>query len=378
LFIDGNGYAKVRRRLAERFATLHVTALPDKAFKADVEVALLIATDPVPHDLCHIVMRKVNDTSDDWRKFELQHHVSTEYITDLPASDIERSLPIPDLPDVWGFLADYPTLGEHATFRRGLEWNEPLTKNHIETGNRAKFVKKNREEGYMKGVAPRATFNVFQVPDMSYLSVKPKHQRVSAWKHDWGKPKAILNKSARSRGPWRLAAFPDIEGVTCYQTFTGVWPKSERFDEWTLSAVLNSPVANAFVAAREGKTDVTIDTLRSIPVPRFTEVEAGRLRQLIGQYQKGTGSPLYGGEPGIVLERLLKEIDATVLSAYKMPPILERRLLDFFRGHERSTSHAFTEYFPADCGVYFSLLDYLSPEFASATIGELLKRAENH
>jgi hypothetical protein len=213
---------------------------------------------------------------------------------------------------------------------------------------------------------------------MSYLSVKPKHQRVSAWKHDWGKPKAILNKSARSRGPWRLAAFPDIEGVTCYQTFTGVWPKSERFDEWTLSAVLNSPVANAFVAAREGKTDVTIDTLRSIPVPRFTEVEAGRLRQLIGQYQKGTGSPLYGGEPGIVLERLLKEIDATVLSAYKMPPILERRLLDFFRGHERSTSHAFTEYFPADCGVYFSLLDYLSPEFASATIGELLKRAENH
>jgi hypothetical protein len=70
----------------------------------------------------------------------------------------------------------------------------------------------------------------------------------------------------------------------------------------------------------------------------------------------------------------LKEIDALVLDGYRMPPRLERKLLDFFRGHPRPTSHRFSEYLPLDCGVYFSLSEYLSPEFAAATSGEMLKR----
>ena len=73
-------------------------------------------------------------------------------------------------------------------------------------------------------------------------------------------------------------------------------------------------------------------------------------------------------------ERILKEIDALVLDGYRMPPRLERQLLDFFRGHSRPTSHDFSEYIPADCDVYFSLSEYLAPEFKAATSGELLKR----
>jgi hypothetical protein len=377
LFIDGRGYADVRRRLAERFATLHVTVLPDRAFKADVEVALLIATDPIPHSLCRVVTRKVNDTAEDWRKFELRHDVSHEHCANMSSREIERGLPIPDLPEVWELLSDYPRLHEHADLCRGLEWNKPLTVDGRETGNRAKFVKQASLPGFMRGLAPRATFNIYQVPAMSFLSMKPGDQRVSAWRNDWQKPKAILNKAARSRGPWRLAAFPDTEGVTCYQTFIGVWPTSDRFDEWLLAAILNSPVANAFVAAREGKTDVTIETLRSIPVPRFTEIQAQQMRGLIVRYQTATEPQLYGGSSDEVSERLLKEIDAIVLSAYRLPPRLERKLLDFFGDCPRPTPHRFTRYFPSDCEVYFSLSDYLSPQFAAATIGNLLKRAEN-
>jgi len=377
LFIDGHGYAGVRRRLAERFASLHVTALPDRAFTADAEIALLIATDPIPHNQCHVTTRKVNDTVDDWRKFELRHDVSQEHQASLSVQEIESGLPIPDLPDVWAFLSEYPTLSDHADLRRGLEWNEPLTVRRIETGNRDKFVKHSPLPGFMRGIPPLATFNVYQVPEMAFLSVKPGHQRVSAWRHDWSKPKAILNKAARSRGPWRLAAFPDTEGVTCYQTFIGVWPKSDRFDEWLLSAILNSPVANAFVAAREGKTDVTIETLRSIPVPRFTDAQSQEIRRLIVLYQNATQPQLYGGEPDEVSERMLKEIDAVVLSAYKLPPRLERKLLDFFGDCQRPAPHPFTQYFPPDCDVYFSLSDYLSPRFAGATIENVLRRTEN-
>ena len=374
LFINGRGYSRLRRRLADRFATLDVTILPDRAFKADVEVVLLVATDPIPHRSCRTITRKVNDTAEDWRKFELWHEVSTEHASELLTEEAERSLPVPDLPEVWKFLANYPTLGDHAILRRGLEWNKPLTRSGKETGHRQEFVKSKPEEGYMRGVAPRTDFNVFETPQMSYLSVKPEDQRVDAWRREWQKPKAILNKSARSRGAWRLAAFADSEGVTCYQTFIGVWPKSDRYDEWLVSAILNSPVANAFVAAREGKTDITIETLLSIPCPRFTDAQATEVRNLISRYQRATALPLQGGAPDATSELLLKRIDAIVLSAYGMPPRLERHLLDFFRGHVRPTPHTFGDYFPDDLEVYFSLSDYLSPGFAAATIGELRRR----
>jgi hypothetical protein len=372
LFVDGRGYSGIRKRLVDRFATLHVTVLPDRAFKADAEVALLIATDPIPHGSCRIVTRKVNDTAEDWRKFELRHDVSTEYTSALSVKEAGRALPIPDLPEVWEFLANYPALRDHAILGRGLEWNRPLTVDGVETGYREKFVISKRENGYIRGVGPRASFDVFQTPELSYLSVRPEHQRGNAWRREWQKPKAILNKAARSRGAWRLAAFPDSEGVTCYQTFIGVWPRSERYDEFLLSAVLNSPVANAFIAAREGKTDVTIETLRLIPLPRFTESQAANLRELMSRYQQATA--LHEGTSDEFAERLLKEIDATVLSAYKMPPRLERQLLDFFRGHVRPTLHKFGDYFPSDLEVYFSLSDYLSPSFSLATIDDLGKR----
>ena len=174
-----------------------------------------------------------------------------------------------------------------------------------------------------------------------------------------------------------MAAFPDAAGLACYQTYFGVWPKSSDMDEWSLSAVLNSPVANAFVATREGKTDITKETLVLVPVPVFTEAQRNALRGLIKRYQERT-SGLRGAATALNAtddaEALLKQIDALVLSAYKMPPRIERQLLDFFNGWERPVKHSFSQYFPSDFSVYFSLSDYLSPNFASATVGELLKR----
>ena len=170
-----------------------------------------------------------------------------------------------------------------------------------------------------------------------------------------------------------MAAFPDSIGLVCYQTYTGVWPKSAAFDEWLLSAVLNSPVANAFVATREGKTDVTKETLVLLPVPIFTEAQRNKLRDLIQAYQRLTSAAPIQNLQGDA-EATLKHIDATVLAGYRMPPRIERELLDYFREYERPVRHAFSEYFPRDFSVFFSLHDYLSSDFSSATVGELLRR----
>lgn len=211
---------------------------------------------------------------------------------------------------------------------------------------------------------------------MQYLNVQENEQRRNSWKnYDWSKPKAIAPKARVSRGHWRMVAFPDREGVYCHHTFYGVWPKDARHDEVTLSAILNSPVANAFVATSEGNRDITAEVLRLIPVPVFSPVQRKRLHALVARYQTSIAAmPLNMPENA---ERLLLEIDAVVLDAYHMPPRLERKLLDYFNDNERKVfDHDFKNYYPATFDVFVSLSQYLDPRFAKATVGELLRKVD--
>jgi len=285
IFVDGRGaYAEIRERIAKRFASVEITLLPDRAFPdADSEIAVLVAVDPIPHKALHVVSRKVNDNPSAWAEFEASHQVSSDYAAEFSFESAERSLLIPELPEVWDFLDSHPKLDDVAEIHRGIEWNIPLTENGKETGNRSQLVKSQPTEGFREGIAPQTDFKIFEQAPTAYLNFRPEMQRGGPWRHAWDKPKAILNKAARSRGAWRMAAFPDSKGLACYQTYFGVWPISPLLDEWTLSAILNSPVANAFVATREGKTDVTKETLLLIPVPVFTETQKITLRELIKQ-----------------------------------------------------------------------------------------------
>jgi hypothetical protein len=380
-FVDGQGYKEIRQRIARRFANIDITVLPDRAFDdADTEVGLLVATEPIPHDTCQIAFHKVNDTAEAWKQFKLRNKVSSEYETTRTADEAANTLAVHELPNVWKFLAASPTLNDIAELHRGVQWKPRLTKKGgIETGNRSKVVKEVEDEDkyFELGIAPRTKFNVFETPRIRRLNLRPQDQANNAHKiYDWSKPKAILNKSARSRRHWRIAAFPDTEGLTFYQTYIGVWPKSPEYDEFLLAAILNSPVANAFVATREGKTDITVETLKDIPVPRFTAPQRDRLRELIKKYQGSISSLPMESNVSVDPARLLMEIDALVLDGYHMPPRLETEVLNFFQGQgdDRPTRHDFGDYLPPDCHVYFSLSAHLSPKFKNATAGKLLER----
>ena len=378
IVIDGHGYKAIRRRLAERFENLEITILPDRAFESDSEIALLVATEPITHDVCRVTHRKVNDDKKSWRQFELKHELSFEYVTNFDVDQAEETLAVPELPEIWEYLLTYRRLGDFANVRRGIQWNKPLIdKKGKETGFRKDLIKTEYEKGFMLGVAPRTKFHVFERPTLYYLSRRPEDQLNNNYQLPWEQPKVIVNKSARSRWGWRMAAFPDTQGFICYQTFIGVWPKSDEYDVYVLSAILNGPLANAFIATREGKSDITTEILDLLPLPYFTESQKTQLKSLIQDYQRVINSASYNpDDPG--LSYLLMKIDAIVLDAYMMPPDIENRLLRYFQdqGHKRKTAHTFGNYLPHDCEVYFSLSDHLSPEFKTATVGELLRRAE--
>ena len=171
-----------------------------------------------------------------------------------------------------------------------------------------------------------------------------------------------------------MVSFADRIGVVCHSTFDGVWPKTTQYDEVVLAAVLNSPLANAFVATREGNRDVTAEVLRLIPVPRFSGPAIDQIHDLVGRYEVSINTLMIHSPEDP--ERLLKRIDAVVMGAYKMPPRLERSVLDYFNDNDRKVGHPFRNYFPATLDVFLHLSEYLDERFARTTVGSLLKKAD--
>lgn len=372
-FLDGGGYKTIRQMLVRRFSKLTITELPDKAFeRSDHESVLLVARDPIPHGSTYVTYREVDDTSEAWRAFEACHAITSERTRETYVADASAALLIPDLPDLWAYLETHTQLSVVAEVHRGIEWTEALTKKGLETGRRSEYEKDFPSEGYLLGVKLKSEILQFQVPRTAYLSVKPRHQRhPNFFRRAWAQPKAILNQIARSRGRWRIAAFPDSKGLVCYQTSIAVWPKgdSPTYDEVVLSAILNSPIANAFVATREGKRTIKVSTLRSIPMAELTTSQSRLIRDRVLQYQRAITDDVDSD----ILERLLKCIDAVVLDAYGLPPRLETQLLDWFRGQERPVGHRFADYYPPDLDAYIPLSELLSEEFARSRVEVLRK-----
>jgi hypothetical protein len=144
-----------------------------------------------------------------------------------------------------------------------------------------------------------------------------------------------------------------------------LWPTGDWSAE-TLAAVLNGPVANAFVAAQEGNSDIALEVIKAIPIPRFEPEMRDRVTSLIAEYLSLVESDtLLLRSTARTPDRILREIDAAVLSGYDLPPRLERELLDYFNGEgeRRPVPFHFADYFPEDFQPYFSLADYLSEEF---------------
>ena len=377
-FVDGRSYADVRQRLAERYATVDLTLLPDKAFpESDAEVALLVAKDPIPHRTTRVMAGYVADDTAAWRQFELTRKLARSSESAFTVEDARKSLVVPELAEVWDALSVYPTLGAVSTLHLGIEWNRQLRLEGTETGARTDLIRTTPAQGFKLGVPPQATFGVLQQPELAFLNVEPRNMRRNSYLYDWDSPKVILNKARRSRGPWRIAAFPDRDGVTCYKTFIGVWVTTSKYDEVVLSAVLNSPVANAFVYTHGSVIDLRLDLLRRVPVPTFTENQKATLHRLVNEYQQLIGEHQLMNDRGRSPGRVLMEIDACVLDAYRMPPRVEKLLLDFFNDRERPTVHTFGNYVPANVEYALPLSQFLLPNHGGFSVEELLRRTGN-
>ncbi len=375
--LSGASYRSVRDRLAERYDEIEIVSLPGKdVFRhAEHETALLIATNPRrAGDRITIHHSKVPDGG--WPLFNAAYVVGREDVSTKTTEAAAESLAVPPLTALWAYLHDAQRLESAAEVHRGIEWNLPLTIKRKETGNRDKLISSTPKKGFREGVPPRASIHAFERPETRYLSMRPEDQKGNAYKRQWDRPKVLLNAIRKSRGAWRLAAFADFDGLVCYQNLAAIWP-NEPENTVALAAVLNGPIANAFVATREER-HVPNETLEAIPIPSFTAEQRVELERLVSDYTRVSGFlPLFQPEAPAMADIILRQIDAIVLAAYNLPPRLERYLLDYFAGSERAVRFAFSPYFPADFAPTIPLRVYLSSEYQRSTAANLLRVIPN-
>jgi len=191
-----------------------------------------------------------------------------------------------------------------------------------------------------------------------------------------GRAQILVHSVAVGSGPWCLKALIDPSGHAVTSQFIVVRPKDREHPLEYFWAVLNSPLANAYAYSHSIEEDITPSFIRKLPMPNAADSQMQYIAHLARSYldlmnQPGLQSP---GRDETARSALL-HLDAEVLRLYDLSPRLERELLDLFAGHQRAgVPFGFTRYYPEGYEPWFSLHEYLSPEYQSSTAGALRSR----
>ena len=355
-FLLQQRYRDLRARLGATYGNLELVSLPDRIFeKATYPCALLIASERRELTMS-ATSRLVSGTviERDRERFLGAGLISSSRTSVRSAPT--GNLWIGELDEVWSYLAGAPTLGASSNIYRGLQWRIQSEGIHDAPGP-------SLAPGFYR---PHDSLASFRLSNPRWLSVDPAvNLYPGPLTRPWGKPKILINNQRLSRGPWRLAAAVERSGMLASQQFTGIWPVG-GYPLDSLAAVLNGPVANAFVTEHSTDHDFTNDMLKRLPLPKQLDHHA--LGAAVSYY-----SGLLAGLDGLgsasslaELDRALVEIDALVLRGYDLPPRLERQVLDSFAGAKRPTAHLFAGWMPPEVRTFTPLHEWLDRATSAA------------
>lgn len=372
--IMGRRYSDLQDRIARNYRNIETIALPDRMFAfSDQETMLILASEKDEHAKANVSIRTFWVRENHRRSF-LEAGRLPEAIT----KNVKRgrharyiSLWHPPLSEIWDYLMANPRFKDIAELHQGIWWNTSL-----ENGKN-RLISPNPKPGFKKGLDTiRGKIEPYHTQGFIYLNMDERYQRTTAHFFSWESPKVITNSRRISRGPWRLVGYPDSDGLVCTKSFIGIWPKADMNVE-ALTAIINSPVVNAALYLKSYGRDNSIKILEQIPIPFPTNMNKEDISRLVGSYTKlrsEIGRELSKKSSIQKCIQTLMEIDALILKAYDLPPRLERKLLDFFRGHPRPVPFDFPDYFPEDFSPCIPLHKYLEMDMKQARAGELLKK----
>lgn len=355
-FLRQKQYADLRQRIAELYARVELTSLPDRIFqRAGFEAAVIVASElrdeveTSPTKLLSVVVEDRGRAAFLATGKVGEERRRTKRVT-------MGDLWIGALDELWELLERYPRLGSVADIYRGLKW-----------WKQRKGLSTVPRNGFARGVfRPADSLIQFGIQNPMYLNMDPADAMFPGpLTRPWRKPKVLTNVARLSRGPWRIAAASDVSGLVASQGFFGMWPVDPNVPTEALEAILNGPLTNAFLTEHASNQHFTNELLKQLPIPRRKGL--GDIAEATRRYRAARiAARKHGLEPSgtdALLNKLLIEVDAEVLKAYDLPPRVERRLLEFFRGHEheRRVGHQFTGWIPEEFTACIPLHEYLGP-----------------
>ncbi len=375
--IMGGRYNDLQDFIARQYINIETVALPDRIFAfSDQETMLFLVSQPNPGKEARV------HTKTYWvREKERKPFMKLGYLPDAVGKTTSRAVLQKAHKDLWNpplweiceFLRDYSTLKDIADIHRGIEWKVQIK------ANKDILISGEPRFGFRKGIDKvSGKLEPYWAKDFVYLNMDERYRRTKAHLLPWEKPKVIINGNALMRSPWRIMGFPDRMGLVCFQNFMGIWLKHNITIEF-VAALINSPLANFTVFINEGKRRNRIGTIEKIPIPSLDRIDYGKIARLINEYQRIRAQHKAENPQELIQSECIKRlliIDSLILKAYDLPPRLERKLLNFFRGYPRPVPFHFLDYFPADLKPCIPLYQYLEMDLKQASAGELLKRIE--
>ena len=355
-FLRQSRYAVLRQQVADTYGKVELTSLPDRVFqRAGFEATILVACElrnSAEAGRTRLYSTTVEDR--DRASFLATGHVTAERHRGRIVKGGDLWIGILD--ELWEFLEDHPQLGSVADVYRGLQWRQQKEAHSV--------VPKN---GFEPGVfVPRRSLIQFEIVNTVYLDASPSSVLFPGpLTRRWDKPKVLANVARLSRGPWRMTAGFDGTGLIASQGFFGIWSRDSNVPPEAIEGILNGPLANAFLTEHSSNQHFTNRLVKQLPLPK-----RGSLEHIAGAVRRYRKLQLSSHHPGLdssgVDERQNKsliEVDAEVLKAYDLPPRLERKLLEFFRGreHTRRVGHRFAGWLPGNFTAYIPLHEYLGP-----------------
>ena len=372
--IIGDRYGDLQDGIARIYKNIEAVALPDRIFAfSDQETILVLASERNDSARTSVLTRTFWIRDNDRLPLLVTGQLPGEVIKAISRSASQRPMRLwnPPLSELWDYLEGYSKLKDMAEIHRGIEWNISLKE------NRELLISAHQEPGFRKGLdTAQKKIEPYFVKGVVYLNVDEQYRRTTAHHFRWDKPKVIANNHRVSRSPWRIAGYPDAEGIVCYDNLLAIWPRTEVNVE-VLSAIVNSPLVNAALFSGSYGRHNPVDVLKQIPVPFPNTIDSTTVAELVRHYgalRMQLDRSVYREAVIQDCVRTLYRIDALILKAYDLPPKLERKLLEFFRGHQRPLPFDFPDYYPADFKPYVPLHKFIEMDLKQASAGELLKK----
>jgi hypothetical protein len=354
-FILERQFSEHRKRLEKLYGSVELVEVPDRIFRhSQVESALLIAREPRPPAPQLIKLRSTEVADRDGQRFLRTGETTTSRsIIRAVASQPSGDLWIPPLTRLWTYIEEYPRLNEKLRPSWGLQWKY----------HQSRAWSEEARDGFQKGFHNAEQIKQFFASRPVWLDYRKRYVR-RGYKQKWDEPKLIINAARFSRGPWRIGATVDLQGLLYSQQFYGLWPTKplDRHQLLALSAVLNGPLANAYIAAHSPSNRFRASAVKRIPIPTSLPLELG---DLVSAYMTKLAKPKLFDDGELIT--LLHRIDAAVLKAYDLPPRLERELLELFRDTKRPVGHQWTHWLPERFEPFIPLHEFVSEQYHKAT-----------